>query len=167
MPVVYAGSIDRVDFGEEGEDKGWIYIELPAKGEATWEFRRVKARPFVTIEARVESEHATDDVVRAIVLQTEQLRDAVVRLRIEIAPERLRELHEDAIRAQLKEAYYVAPIERITRQPSRSRWGAAGAAIQRAGPIEALELYLEHQQVEPTRREVLVRAARELLEARE
>ena len=32
------------------------------------------------------------------------------------------------------------------------RWGAAGAAIQRAGPIEALGLYLEHQKVDADRR---------------
>src|SRR6266851_5194563 len=29
--VVYAGSIDRVDFGEQNEDKGWVYVEIPEK----------------------------------------------------------------------------------------------------------------------------------------
>src|SRR5579864_4627087 len=27
--VVYAGSIDRVDFGEQDEAKGWVYVEVP------------------------------------------------------------------------------------------------------------------------------------------
>ncbi len=161
--VVYAGSIDRVDFGEQHEEKGWVYIEIAEKGKADWDFRRVKARPFLTIEAVVESENATEDVVRAIARQADQLRDAIVRVRIDIPPERAGELRDEDIRAQLKGAYYVAPLERSSRQRPRSRWGAAGEAIQRAGPLEALGLYLEHQKVDADRRETLLRYARALM----
>ena len=101
--------------------------------------------------------------MRAIARQADRLADAVVRVRIEVAPERAGELHDEDIRAQLKGAYYVAPFERTSRQRPRGRWGAAGAAIQRAGPLEALALYLEHQRVEPQRRETLVRFARGLM----
>ena len=161
--VVYAGSIDRVDFGEQDEDKGWVYVEIPDKGRAEWEFRKVSARPFLTIEARVESDNATEDVVRAIVRHADHLEGAVVKLRIDVPPERVSELRDDDIRTYLKGAYYVTPFERTTRQRPRSRWGAAGAALQRAGPIEALSVYLEHQKVDPDRRAVLVRHARALM----
>ncbi|MCA1648277.1 MAG: exonuclease SbcCD subunit D, partial [Chloroflexi bacterium] len=161
--VVYAGSIDRVDFGEQNEDKGWVYIEIPEKRKAEWEFRKVTGRPFLTIEAVVESDNATEDVVRAIARHADQLNNAVVRLRIEVPPERLGELRDDDIRVQLKGAYYVAPFERTARQRPRSRWGAAGATIQRAGPIEALSLYLEHQKVDAERRATLVRYAQTLM----
>jgi exonuclease SbcD len=161
--VVYAGSIDRVDFGEQNEDKGWVYIELAEKGKAEWDFRKISARPFLTIEATVESDNATEDVVRAIARQADKLENAVVRLRIDVPPERIGELRDDDIRAQLKSAYYIAPFERTSRQRPRSRWGAAGAAIQRAGPIEALAVYLEHQKVDKERREVLARYARALM----
>jgi exonuclease SbcD len=161
--VVYAGSIDRVDFGEQDEAKGWVLVEITEDGKAEYEFRPVKARPFLTIEAHVESENATEDVVRAIVRQASALEGAVVRVRIDIPPERGHELREDDIRAQLKPAYYIAPFERTNQQRPRSRWGAAGAAIQRAGPLEALSLYLEHQKVEAPRRETLLRYARALM----
>ncbi|MBV9600006.1 MAG: exonuclease SbcCD subunit D [Chloroflexi bacterium] len=161
--VVYAGSIDRVDFGEQDEAKGWALVGIPEKGRAEFEFRAVKARPFLTIEARVESENATEDVVRAIARHASALDNAVVRVRIDVPPERGRELREDDIRAQLKTAYYVAPFERTSHVRPRSRWGAAAAAIQRAGPLEALALYLEHQQVEVPRRETLLRYARSLM----
>jgi exonuclease SbcD len=165
-PVVYAGSIDRVDFGEQDEAKGWVCVEIPVeKGRtAEWEFRAVAARPFLTIEARVESDNATEDVVRAIARHANHLENAVVRVRIDVPPERASELREDDIREQLRAAYYIAPFERTTQQQPRSRWGAAGAAIQRAGPLEALALYLEHQKVEAARRETLLRYARTLME---
>jgi exonuclease SbcD len=162
--VVYAGSIDRVDFGEQNEEKGWVFIELADKGKADWDFRKVKARPFLTIDAVVESDNATEDVVRAIAREADHLREAVVRVRIDVPPERAGELREDDIRAQLKGAYYVAPLERVARQRPRSRWGAAGTALQRAGPLEALALYLEHQKVEVPRRETLLRYARGLMD---
>lgn len=161
--VVYAGSIDRVDFGEGGEDKGWVYVEIVEKGRVEWDFRKVSARPFVTIDATVESDNATDDVIRAIARHGDALTDAVVRLRIDVPFERISEVREDELRGYLKMAYYLAPIERMNRQRPRSRWGAAGPAIQRAGPIEALSVYLEHQKVEKDRRETLLRFARGLL----
>jgi DNA repair protein SbcD/Mre11 len=161
--VVYAGSIDRVDFGEQDEPKGWVYVEIPEKGRAEFQFRPVQARPFLTIEAKVESDNATEDVVRAIARQASALDNAVVRVRIDIPPERLAELREDDIRAQLKSAYFVAPFERTNRSRARNRWGAETATIQRAGPLEALTLYLEHQKVEPSRRDVLLRYARALM----
>jgi exonuclease SbcD len=161
--VVYAGSIDRVDFGEQDEAKGWVYVEIGEKGRAEFAFRPIKARPFLTIEARVESDNATEDVVRAIARQAAAVDDAVVRVRIDVAPERAGELREDEIRAQLKSAYYIAPIERTSRPRQRSRWGATAAAIQRAGPLEALSLYLDHQKVDATRRDTLLRYARALM----
>lgn len=162
-PIVYAGSIDRVDFGEEGEDKGWVEVEIAAKGRAEWRFHAVTARRFVTIDAKVESDNATQDVVRAIVRNADKLSDAIVKLRIDVPPERATELHEDAIRAELKAAYFIAPVERTAHRLPRTRWGADAAAIQRASPLEALSLYLEHQKVEPERRDVLLRYARALM----
>jgi DNA repair protein SbcD/Mre11 len=166
-PVVYAGSIDRVDFGEQDEAKGWVYVEIPTKAKAEFEFRPVQARPFLTIEAKVESDNATEDVVRAIARQAAALDNAVVRVRIDIPPERVPELREDDLRAHLKSAYYIAPFERTNRGRIRNRWGDAAATIQRAGPLEALTLYLEHQKVDLARRDVLLRYARALMSSEE
>ncbi len=161
-PMVYAGSIERVDFGEEHEDKGWVLVDLPTKGHAEWEFRKLDARPFLSIEAKVETDNATQDVVRAIAHHTERLSDAVVKLRIDVPPERAAELRDDEIMTHLKGAYFVTPFERTSQQRPRSRWGAAAAAIQRAAPLDALSMYLEYQKVDLDRRGLLLRYAREL-----
>jgi len=162
-PIVYAGSIDRIDFGEEHEDKGWVLVDVPEKGHAEWEFHKVAARPFLTIEAKVESDNATEDVVRAIARCADRVQDAVVKLRIDVAPDRAAELREDDIRGHLKTAYYIAPFERTSPQRPRNRWGVTDAAIQSAGPLDVLALYLEHQKVDAERREVLLRHARGLV----
>ena len=38
-PVIYSGSIERIDFGEEREPKGFVVAEI-GDGPTTWEFVR-------------------------------------------------------------------------------------------------------------------------------
>ena len=62
-PVVYSGSLERIDFGEEHETKGFVIGSIdiekdnPSERTTRFEFIPVAARPFVTIE--VEIDHAT------------------------------------------------------------------------------------------------------------
>ncbi|HEU5085996.1 MAG TPA: exonuclease SbcCD subunit D, partial [Roseiflexaceae bacterium] len=76
-PVVYPGSIERVDFGEEREDKGVVIVELE-QGHASWKFHKLAARPFVTIEADVRSSPAPQARV-AQAIDKRNVQDAVVR----------------------------------------------------------------------------------------
>ena len=51
-PVVYAGSLERIDFGEEGQPKGFCWVEL-ARGATSWRFVELAARRLVTIRTDV------------------------------------------------------------------------------------------------------------------
>ena len=68
-PVLYSGSIERIDFGEEHEPKGFVVAEI-GDGPTTWEFVRGyqrQARPFVTVRADVrDAADPTAAVVAAI-----------------------------------------------------------------------------------------------------
>ena len=67
-PVVYAGSLERLDFSDEKDDKGFYVVEIKGKGQVAYEFHPVSARRFLTIEVKLESEDAdpTTTVLGAI-----------------------------------------------------------------------------------------------------
>jgi len=48
--VVYSGSIDRVDFGERKEKKGFCDVIIDAKGQTRHEFIELNTRPFIQID---------------------------------------------------------------------------------------------------------------------
>ncbi|HSC25307.1 MAG TPA: exonuclease SbcCD subunit D [Candidatus Babeliales bacterium] len=77
--VVYSGSIERIDFGERKEEKGFCLVSIPEKGKATYEFIPVPTRPFIQIEVVLTSGLSqTDQMVQAI--KKHSLQDAIVKI---------------------------------------------------------------------------------------
>src|SRR5512136_310630 len=83
--LVYSGSLERIDFGEEKEAKGFCWIELE-KGNTTWQFVEVKARPFVTINLDVRDEDAPTLAAQGALAQFD-VTDAIVRVNVRMRPE--------------------------------------------------------------------------------
>ena len=164
--VVYSGSLQRVDFSEEGEEKGFCVVDLDPSGPqgqrlTDFQFQKVQARPFVTIDVKVPSgePNPTDAVLRAIARR--DVTDAVVRVRVSLPPEMEPRLRESDLREALKPAHYIAAISREVEGARRTRLGAdAAEGLQ---PLQALRLYLESRDTDPQRRDQLLRYAEELI----
>lgn len=161
VPAVYAGSINRVDFSEEDEPKGFVLVELQ-NGSSQWEHVPVKARPFLTIRAEPLTDAPTDEVVRAILKAGPRVRGAIVRLQLSGPRARLQAVDEREVRRQLVEAHYLTPIQREYTDDPRVR--LLGADLQGRTPLELLSLYFERQPgVSTERREQLLARARSLM----
>jgi DNA repair protein SbcD/Mre11 len=77
--VVYSGSIERIDFGERKEEKGFCLVTIPEKGKTTYEFITVPTRPFVQIDVTlISGTPQTDQIVNAI--KKHDLRNAIVKI---------------------------------------------------------------------------------------
>ncbi len=159
-PVVYSGSLERIDFGEASERKGFILVELE-KGHADWRFVPVNARRFIAIDVRADGEDPTQQVLNAIAQHP--IADAIVRLTIHTTAEVEARLDDAAIRQALAPAFYVAAISREVKRPSRLRLGSQ-ESIETLTPREILERYLIARQTPPERIEQLLRYADEILE---
>lgn len=163
-PLVYPGSIERIDFGEYAEDKGCVLVEL-AKGATRWRFHKLAARPFISIDVDVRpSSDPQARVERAIAKH--DLRHAVVRVEIKATREQANALSEELIRKQLAEAeaFVIASIMIEVEREVRGRFAAAERELADGlTPRRALELYLQAKNTDPARIAVLLAAADELL----
>jgi exonuclease SbcD len=162
-PIVYPGSIERVDFGEEHEDKGCVLVEIE-KGNTRWRFQRLAARPFVTVEVDVRGSPEPQARV-AVAIEKHDLRNAVVRVKVETRAEQAPLLRTDEIQRQLEEAgaFSIAAIAIEVERTGRSRLGESGQELlEGLTPRRALELYLQSKQTPEDRLAALLAAAEEL-----
>jgi DNA repair protein SbcD/Mre11 len=154
-PVVYAGSIERVDFSEEDEEKVVVLASV-TRGRTAWETRKLHPRPFLTIRVDADEADPLESVKAAIEQKKEQIQGAVVRLFYTLAPGHPN-LPEREIRQALEGAHYVAGIRRETqKQEVRARHGGLTTQLT---PYEALEEYLNlHPELDSMKEDLLERA---------
>jgi exonuclease SbcD len=132
-PMIYSGSVERIDFGEEGEQKGFILAEVE-RGGAEWEFIPLSTRPLVTIDTEAGKPDPTAQVVAAIA--EHDIRDAVVRLIIHTTAECELLLRTQEINQALSPAFHVKSINRDVERPIRARLGMSDTSS--LDPIELL-----------------------------
>lgn len=157
-PVIYSGSLERIDFGEEGDPKGYVIVDLE-RGETAYEFVPLRGtRPFVTL--RVDVSKSADPTAKVLdVLERHNLKDAVVRVLITCTPQtdvllKPREI-ENAILAA--GANVVAAVQRQVERPERGRLGLNPEGLT---PIELLDRYFESLEIATELRQPLLEAAR-------
>lgn len=158
--IVYSGSLERIDFGEEREAKGFCWVEV-AKGNTTWQFVEVKARAFKTITADVRE---ADDVTMAVQAEIAQhdIKDAIVRVVVQMRPEQEASLRERDVRAALRAASYVAAIQKDVERVERTRLG--GRSPEGMTPLELLERYLRSKGASEDRIRVVMEHAQKIID---
>jgi exonuclease SbcD len=152
--IVYPGSLERIDFGEEKDKKGFVSVEIDepvGKGvrEVRHQFHPVKARRFLTITVNAGIDFPTEEVIRRIEERAEDIRESVVRLVIETTPEHVRDLRQDDIRQALlshKPAYITTAIN--SARTHRLRLG--DKVVEQMSPRQALEIYMQTRDNPPT-----------------
>ena len=141
-PIVYPGSIDRVDFSEEKEDKGYVLIEV-AKGEVKWEFCPLPVRPFRSIEVDVsEAENPQKELLKA--LKKHDIQEAVIRLVYKIRSEQLELINTNQLDEALKPAHSYSIRAELISQLTRPRLPELGVGNQ-LDPMEALKAYIDNK----------------------
>lgn len=157
--IVYAGSLERVDFSEEAEDKGFVHVTLE-RGNATYQFISIEPRRFLTLDADVSGSADPTETLRRLI-RKQELDGCVVRIRYKILSEQLPEIDETALRAESASALTVKfkpeviANDRPTRMPDLHEQAALS-------PLTALDQYLER--TAPERKEDLMTRARLLAE---
>ena len=142
-PIVYPGSIDRVDFSEEKEDKGYVFLNVN-KGTVDWNFCKLPVRNFCTIKVDVsEKEDPQQAILDAI--KKHEIEDAVVRLVYKLRSEQLDSIGNLALDKALQTAHSYTIRPELVSQLARPRLPELGLG-NTLNPLEALQAYLNNRE---------------------
>ena len=159
-PIVYAGSIERVDFSEEKEAKGYVLIEME-KGQTHWQFCPLPARNFCTIEIDVsEKEDPQKAILKAIFAHN--IKDSLVRLIYKLRCDQIELINQTIIQEALQEAHNSTIRPQLISQLARPRLPQFNTE-NTISPLSALKTYLEHREDLKDIMPEILEAAQELL----
>ena len=163
-PVVYCGSVERIDFGERKEDKGFALVEL-VKGDTLVRHVPVPTRPFVeiTVDATDAGDAPTEKILAAI--GKEDVRNAVVKASYKVLSAQGPLLRESELRDALSPAFMVVALHKeVVRDENAAR---SKVLTESLDPLAALAAYVRTRDTLRGREDELVAAATPLVHALE
>ncbi len=168
-PVVYAGSLERVDFGEAGDEKGFYVVNIETDPETerrktSYSFHPIEGRRFLAIEVAVEAEdpHPTQTILNKI--EAQDIKDAVVRLHLSLPTEAEAKIQDAQITAALADAHYFTVAKEVER---RTRLRLGGQSAEEITPLDALKAYLETQKLSAKRAKAVLKHGKQLIQERD
>ncbi len=165
--VVYSGSPERVDFGEEKEDKGFVIVDIKVAGGRVqgteYRFVPTNCRKFLSISLDLKGEDTNPTQTILDEIKKHQIADKIVRVTINIPADLDAEIAMDQIKKSLSAAHFIAGISRNVERKERAQI-EGGEEVEKLTPLEALSRYLEAKGTNPERIKQLQQYANELLD---
>lgn len=172
--MVYPGSIERVDFGEAHDEKGFVMVHLE-RNATTWEWRRLPGRRFIDRRldlSRLASRDGEEPLpgaileeIRTQLPEREVMEGAVVRLILEYPRDWEALIDETILRQWLQPALEVHIIRRPQvgmhlRLPNDETFA-------RLTPLELLDLYWRSRNLPAGEIQALQALAQQIISAAE
>jgi exonuclease SbcD len=158
-PVIYPGSIERVDFGEAKDDKFFVIAEVE-KGQTQVEWRKLEGvRKFIDRRAVLESDENVNETLIGALPKPEALENAIVRLTVEYPREWDTLIDDAALRKYVEGAFEFHLVKR-PQVEARIRL-PADQTVSSLSPLDLLDQYWKASHTEDA--EALQQLAQEIL----
>jgi exonuclease SbcD len=159
-PVIYPGSIERVDFGEAADDKFFILADVE-KGNTKVEWHKLTGiRPFIDRRVKLASAENVTEVLKSALPAIEELNGAIIRLTVDYPRELDSLIDESALRRYSEDAFEFHLIKKpqliVRKESDRTITG-----------LSSFELLDEYWRVHKTKKdesEILQKMAKDIIE---
>ena len=141
--IIYPGSTERTRFLEEGEKKGFVWIELDKQGVTSQEFIETPARDLRTVEINLPKKGKINNLLKD---ELEKLRDPelVLRMRLigSVDVKQLATYRRSDILSFAQDRFFsLIPDEKTLRIET----GAAIEPLPRTTPLQEIRRYFQQQ----------------------
>jgi exonuclease SbcD len=139
-PVIYPGSIERVDFGEAKEDRYFVIADIEKGKDTQVEWNQLKGvRRFIDRRTTLGSNENVTESLKAALPSPQEMSDAIVRLVVDYPREWDTLIDESALRKYTEGAF---EFHFVKRPQSESRVRIAeGQVVSSLSPLDLLDQY--------------------------
>ena len=158
-PVIYPGSIERVDFGEAADDRYFIIADV-THGNTKVEWRKLKeARRFIDRRVVIGSSENVTENLKDALPKPKEIEGAIIRLTVEYPREYDSLIDESALRKYAEEAFEFHLVKR-PQMEARIRL-PADQTISSMSPLDLLDQYWRAAKIEDA--DTLQKLAQEII----
>ena len=161
-PVIYPGSIERVDFGE-AQDKKFFVIATLEKGQQTqvdWH-ELTGIRKFIDCYKQLDSDKEVTAAIAAVLPKAEAVTDAIVRLVLEY-PRQWETLIDEAALRELTATAFEFHLVKRPQMETRIRI-PEDQSVGSLSPAELLVTYWDAAHTDPDEAEELLKLAKDVI----
>jgi exonuclease SbcD len=138
-PVIYPGSIERVDFGEAADDRYFILADV-ARRATKVEWKKLEgARPFIDRRTVLKSSENVTETLKAALPKPKEMSEAILRLTVEYPREWDSLIDESALRKYAEKAFEFHLVKR-PHMEARLRL-SPDQTVSSLSPLDLLDQY--------------------------
>ena len=151
-PVIYPGSIERVDWGEAGEDKEFMVAEIQKDGSVLLDARILETRPMLDYKILLESK---EEIHQTIYREMDKIDDGnmwkvdpgvMIRIKLQYPEQWAALINNQTIEAMFPDAFSVQIVQDPIRE-GRTRLDL-DQDVAAYAPGELLEMWMDEKGIE-------------------
>jgi len=157
-PIIYPGSIERVDLAEAQENKGFVQVDIRT-GSASWKYIKLPTRIMHNLQIVCEEK---DDPILAVKAEiaTHPVEHAIVNLRI-TSSDQITSVQKSEINRLLKDAFW-SDVHYVRLQADKET--AKGTFVRTLEPAQALNEYLNSLNIPEVKRNETMKIGQRIIE---